>query len=379
MKKFFLYSLFIIALALSPSIATANEYGGVGGRPANPREDNPRSESIFIYELEPGQSVTDGVQVFNNTDTPRTVRIGAVDGALSSSGAFACAQENDSKIGVGSWIELEQNTVQIPARDDRTVNFTITVPLSANVGEQGGCITLQDTQAEGSEEQGGIVLTFRSAIRVAVTIPGEIVKAISFGPIEFGQSKNDGTLYVATPSVLNNGNVSLDTDITTRIVSLFGLPVDETQGTYPVLPASTASWNFEFDAPFWGGLYRADVSASYNSNTEDTLGQESSDQRQTVRASSAYVFIPPAPLAAVAQLAVLGLIIAGLGLLFRRIRHQKIVAKRWHTYTAKEGDSIQKIAKARHISWKKLATANKLKAPYHLEPGHKLKIPPAKD
>ena len=379
MKKILLYSLFILTLALTPSIASANEYAGVGGRPANPREDNPRSESIFIYELAPGETFSDGVQVFNNTDSARTVRIGAVDGALSSSGSFACAQEKEPKIGVGSWITLSQNSVEVPARSDRTVDFTITVPQSASVGEQGGCITMQDTAAEGNEEQGGIVLTFRSAIRVAVTIPGDIVKEISFGPITFKQSENDVSLYIATPSVLNNGNVSLDTDITTNIVSFLGIPVAQVEGTYPVLPASTASWNFEFDAPFWGGFYRADVTASYNSNVEDSLGQESSDQRQTVSSSSAYIFIPPAPLAAAAQIAVLALIIAGITLLVRNLRHKRVVAKKWHTYTVKEGDSVQKIAKARHISWKKLATANKLKAPYHLEPGHKIKIPPAKD
>ena len=32
----------------------AIEYGGFGGRPAYPRADNPRTESIFIHTLEPG-------------------------------------------------------------------------------------------------------------------------------------------------------------------------------------------------------------------------------------------------------------------------------------------------------------------------------------
>jgi len=32
----------------------AIEYGGFGGRPAFPRADNARTESIFIHTLEPG-------------------------------------------------------------------------------------------------------------------------------------------------------------------------------------------------------------------------------------------------------------------------------------------------------------------------------------
>ena len=32
----------------------AIEYGGFGGRPAYPRPDNDRTESIFVHTLEPG-------------------------------------------------------------------------------------------------------------------------------------------------------------------------------------------------------------------------------------------------------------------------------------------------------------------------------------
>jgi hypothetical protein len=40
-------------LSVSFSVS-AIEYGGFGGRPAFPRENNARTESIFIHTLEPG-------------------------------------------------------------------------------------------------------------------------------------------------------------------------------------------------------------------------------------------------------------------------------------------------------------------------------------
>ncbi len=43
----------LIFLGCSFSVE-AIEYGGFGGRPAYPRADNPRTESIFLYTLEPG-------------------------------------------------------------------------------------------------------------------------------------------------------------------------------------------------------------------------------------------------------------------------------------------------------------------------------------
>jgi hypothetical protein len=43
----------LTVLGVSFSVS-AIEYGGFGGRPAYPREDNARTESIFIHTLEPG-------------------------------------------------------------------------------------------------------------------------------------------------------------------------------------------------------------------------------------------------------------------------------------------------------------------------------------
>lgn len=40
-------------MSFSPALY-AIEYGGFGGRPAYPRADNDRTESIFIHTLEPG-------------------------------------------------------------------------------------------------------------------------------------------------------------------------------------------------------------------------------------------------------------------------------------------------------------------------------------
>src|SRR5215472_6786570 len=89
-------------LILLPSVASAVEYGGVGGRPAYPRADNARTQSIFIHQLQPGQQVSDGVRVYNNTNKKRTITIQAVDSVLASDGAFACAQQADPRVDVGS-------------------------------------------------------------------------------------------------------------------------------------------------------------------------------------------------------------------------------------------------------------------------------------
>lgn len=376
MKKIILSTLLAFVISLIPVATMAVEYGGVGGRPANPREDNPRSSSIFIYELEPGQTYDDGVEVFNNTDQDRTIELAAVDSVLANDGAFSCAQNSESKVDVGKWITLDSETVTVAAGKSKVVNFTVTVPEDASVGEHSGCVTIQDTQKQASPEQGGVVLTFRSAIRVAVTIPGDIVKAVTVSNVGLQRNAEDANLFTIQPAVVNTGNVSLDTKLTVRLVSLFGTTVDSKDATYPVLPASTAKWNFDVNKPFWGGFYRADVTAAYNGNTEDVLGEESNNNEVTSSKSSTYVFIDPSPVALAIELGLLVLIGLLVALLIRKLRHRRHVQQHWTHYTVRDGDSLQKIAKHHGVSWKKLATANKVRAPYHLEPGTKLKVPP---
>lgn len=378
MKKIVITSILALVLSLIPASAFAVEYGGVGGRPANPREDNPRSQSIFIYELKPGDAYEDAVQVFNNTTDRRTIELHAVDSIAASDGAFACAQNMENKVDVGQWITLDKSSVTLDAGQDETVGFKIQVPDNASVGEHGGCIAMQDANKGDTQTQGGVVLTFRSAIRVAVTIPGDIVKALDVREVSLIRNEQNDKQYTIRPSVVNTGNVSLDTDLKIELATLFGTSIETKNATYPVLPRSPASWNFDFGRPFWGGWYKANVTATYNNNVADSLGEAASGELVSTSKSSGYVFIDPSPLALVIELLVIvGLaILAALGI--RKLQHRRHVRHHWKHYTVQEGDSLQKIAKHYGVSWKKLASSNHVRAPYHLEVGSKLKVPPKK-
>lgn len=375
MKRFILSLAAIISLVLSPMAVRAVEYGGVGGQPANPQSDNPRSQSIFIYTLNPGQQKQDGVRIYNNTNTSRTIAVGAVDSAISSDGAFACAQEVEPKKDVGTWVSLSTSTVTIPAGGSVVVPFTITAPVNSSVGEHDGCITMQDSNTQVATNQNGVVLSFRSAIRIVATIPGTIVKELAINDLKV---KLDGGQLQINPVVTNTGNVSLDTKVTTSLVSLFGKTVASTEGTYPILAKSTATWTVKLDRPFWGGFYKASVVTAFNGTANTQLGHTDGSAQITRKRNSAYMFITPAPLAAVAELAVLLAIATGILTLAYRLRHRSHIKHRWHTYTVKSGDTVKQIAEKNGLPWKKLATANHLKPPYDLREGRTIKIPPAK-
>jgi len=374
MKKIAFLLVFMLAVAIIPAVTSAVEYGGIGGRPANPRADNPRTQSIFVYELEPGQEQTDAVRVFNNTEETRTIKVGAVDSALASDGAFSCAQELEDKKDVGSWIQLSSASVTVAPGKSKDVPFTINVPSNVSVGEHGGCITIQDTQSTESTTQNGVVLSFRSAIRVAITIPGEIVKDLNFTQINTSADKDS---YIVRPTIENKGNVSLDTNVTVRLISLIGTVADTKEGTYPILPNSSASWSFQLSGPFWGGIYRAEAEAKFDGNVNTQLGESAGNESSNRTISSGYILIAPSPIAAVIEGFVALLLVAAIILGVKKRSHKRHVKHRWQTYVVKSGDTVKTVANAHNIPWKKLASSNKLKAPYDLEVGKKLRVPPS--
>lgn len=363
-------ALLIMGVLLLAPVAYAAENSGIGGKPANPRADNPRTESIFVYELSPGQSTTDAVEIYNNTDEQKAISVYATDSVISSGGAFACAQAADKIQDVGGWIKLQKTTVSLlPGRSEK-VPFTVQVPDYAEPGEHNGCIAIQEANVDPASVGNGIALSFRSAIRVAITVPGEIQKELT---IRDAQLRNKSDKLVGTILLRNNGNVSLDTAVTADLQNFFGTTVQSVSGTYPALPKTITELNFEYKKPYWGGLYRLNTTAAYNANIQETLGEGKIGQ--TVQKASSFVYVTPAPLALAIELAVLIGVLGLLLYLVQRYFLQPLAVKGYVDYKIKKGDDIQTIAAQAGVNWKHLAKVNKLKAPYALQKGQLLKIP----
>lgn len=364
----FIVSLMVLA-SLSMGVVSAQS-GSIGGKPANPEPDNLRSKSIFIETLAPGQTKTDTLQVINNTNDTKVVTLYGVDAVSSSGGAFACAQAADTRSEVGSWITLSQSSVTLDGGQSQNVPFTVTAPDNASPGEHNGCVVMQEEKATTFKE--GIGISFRTAIRVAVLVPGEVKKSLTLNPL--GVSRANGQL-VLHPSVTNSGNVSVDATIKPSLSTLFGTTIATQTNTFPVLRDQTADWNFEFEKPFWGGFYRAAYAVSYDASNNGVIGLKSAQSPTEVDGPSKLVFVAPAWQALLVELLVFGGVVAAIILVVRR-RHQKnSIARSWTNYSVKKSEHLRDIAAAHDISWKTLARANNIKAPYHLKTGQTIKVP----
>lgn len=359
----------MVVMGIAPTVKAA-ESGGIGGRPGQTDAASPRTKSIFIFELDPGDSSGNSVKVFNMSKERRTIDIYPVDSQIASGGALACAQKADERRSVGSWIVLAKSQVTLDPGVTELVPFTVDVPSSASPGEHNGCIAIQDAGQTPQAAGKGITLSFRSALRVAVTVKGDIKKGLEF--VNLQAQESNGLLRMST-TLRNIGNVSLDTTIDGRIKSLLGTTVRGMAGESSVLAGGESEHHFETEQLFWGGWYILSAKASYNANPAQGLGEKGD---MTTVSTSRLLFVVPRPVALVVELLIFAGATVGGVYLVRRYRMWRW--KRWGVrHAVQQGESIQSIAEEYRLKWRAIARVNHLKAPYDIKDGDILLILPS--
>lgn len=362
-----------VTVILLGSVSSSYAQKGLGGRPANPNPEVPRSSSIFIHTLEVGETVEDAVTVSNDSAEEQTIEVYATDGMITGTGAFSCRQQAEEKQGVGDWVKLDASDATLAPGEQKEIPFTITMPAQVDVGEHNGCIVFQAKEQDVDEAE-NMQLRFRSAVRLAIVVPGDIRKELSINTFDISH-ENGGYTYAT--SLQNTGNVSIDTDIQVVTKSLFGREVYRNGGEYPVLAREELDLQFRQDeAPFWGGFYTAQVMATYDTNPQ-VFGVEENESLRTIDGPSRTVFITPAPAALILYvlvLAAIGLAVYYLVITMRRRKEHD----QWESYTVKSHETLASLADSRAVSWKRVAKANKLKPPYIVQPGDRIKLPPYK-
>ena len=344
----------------------------VGGRPARPREDEPRTKSIFVHTIQPGQTVTDALLLKNDSDSPQSVITYAVDAETTNTGAFTCAQKSEQAASAGAWITMGASEATLPPHTSQEVPFTITAPAKADVGEHNACIAIQPKDDDG-ELKGNMRIRTRSAVRVALTVPGALHRQVDISGFSARSRDNAQTYDV---SVKNTGNVSADTRIDVTVYDLFGRQIHKDGGEFPVLREQTLDLGFKSQlTPLFGGFYHAHATISYGENAA-AFSTGTNGSRVTKSSANSLIFIWPSVwvmLAILMTVCLVATILIRRGVL-RRGRDAEFAS--WKNYRVKPGDTIASIAQTRHVSWKKLAKYNDIPEPYILNDRQTIKVPP---
>lgn len=384
-KGNYILMFWLVLIFTLPNISNAASFGV---KPAYPREDNPRSESIFVQTINPGEFAQEGVKVINSTGEDKNLILYARDSVKSSGGGFACTQLSEPPKGVGSWVSFDisnleediqnvkpgnlPNTIEIiiPKGTEILIPFKINVPKDASVGEHNGCVLIQEINQQ--KEETGVSLSLRSGIRVAVSVPGQVVRKLELS--DFIVDKKNKSIYLR-PSVKNIGNVSIDTQAGVKVSYFFGLPHKNFGGEFPVLRDEVYDFNFELKKPFWGGLYSARAVFTYDAGDNASIGVTSGEKPVKLKSERVWFFSTPTLLGLVLEIIIFFILLFGFAI-WRLGKKKKKWIKKWVEYEVSKDETLESISKKNKVHWELLVEVNKLKPPYTLKEGQTIKIPP---
>lgn len=368
-----LLAVVVLSSSYTMSVLAAPS-GGIGGRPAKPDPANPRTQSIFIHTLDKGESAEDAILLVNSSDRERAIELYAVDGVVSSGGAYSCRQKSEPIVGSGKWINLAKSEIVLAANSEEEVDFKVTVPDKADVGEHNACLVIADKDNDTVSEGGGIRIRTRQAVRVATTIPGDLHREVTLSSFTAKTGAKRGALF--NIELQNKGNVSADVNVGVRLISkLNDKEAYKEGGVYPILANEKLDLNFEQEkAPFWGGWYKARLKIEYNSSAA-LLGFNPNAGLAGEIISEQELFIMPSTEALVIMAASLLLLVLTVVLLLAKRSRMRSRRRKWKEYSVISGDSLESLSSGSKVKWKLLAKTNMMSAPYTLREGQVIVLP----
>lgn len=250
-NRLFAAAFVAVVLAVSTAPAASAEEGAADGvetswgvQPSS--EQGPDGRGAFVYELEPGESVTDYVGVSNLGAEPISVRVYAMDAVTTSDGAFTLPPAGTASKDVGAWVGVGGDEVfEIAPSTRLDIPFRLTVPPDASPGDHAGGVVaaLSELSASGDGAQ-QVAVDRRVGARIYVTVPGEQLPALAVGDVEVaydgGWNLFDGTATVAY-TLTNTGNMRVGGDVRLALDGPFGwrLGAAEPRSNPEILPGAS--------------------------------------------------------------------------------------------------------------------------------------------
>jgi hypothetical protein len=158
----------------------------------------------FNFALVPGQSITDGIVVANFSNRTLHFEIYGADLITARGGGLAPAQPTATMRGVGAWIRVAIPTLAVPAHEQMTAHFTVTVPAVVSSGQYLGALVAAANV--GITPQGNPIQA-RTALIAVVTVAGAAHPSASLTPLSMSGTPPGGITFGIT--LANTGNVLL--------------------------------------------------------------------------------------------------------------------------------------------------------------------------
>lgn len=239
-------------------------------RPAD--ADGADGRSWAELELDPGESVTESLELRNFGEQDVEFALHAADGYFTDTGRFTILPTSETSEAAGTWIELEQETVRVPAEGRAVVDYTVTVPEDTTPGDHPAGVAAA-IGSQGTDADGNVVdVQSRVGFRVMTRVTGEVAPALDVAVS--GDYRLDwnpfrpGTMDIAY-TVTNTGNVRLGADTAIRLGGLGGDTDQPGIAIEEIAPGETRSGTAELRGVWPIGPLTASLEASGRAVTAD--------------------------------------------------------------------------------------------------------------
>lgn len=355
--------------------ASAVNTGTVGILPAYPDPNVSFSNSWFIYHLDLGKSKDDAVRVINNKQETAIIKLYAVDATITTDGGFALLSEEDARNDVGGWVKLALNEVEIPAKSEKLVPFTITIPKDADAGDHAGGIIMQEIEGPSSQPAitgTGVKIVTRVGVRIYETVPGEVRRDSSISRFDWQMQPNEKAGTIAKffgfdqktlffLGIENKGNMKISPKAKIEVKNIFGRTVGSiaTEEMGVVFPRTKT-----LDSVLaWPGM---PIAGRYTAKLEVDFGEGMNKGNEEI-------VIWAVPYRLITILLFLLVFVVIMRLFLQYINEAR--KERMPIYTVKTGDTLASLSNKLQVNWKRIARTNDIKKPFEIRPGQKLFVP----
>lgn len=181
----------MVSAALLSTPAIAQEGGGATAFVARPADGSPVAAQggwFHFAQAAPGTELPAELALRNDGTAPLSLRLAAVDAGTAQRGGVAYGLPGDAVEQVGSWVDLERDTVELPPGSSAVVAFTVRVPGDAVPGDHlGGVAVWAPGEAgESAAHDGmapGVVISTRQVLAVQVEVPGAVTRRLEISDV----------------------------------------------------------------------------------------------------------------------------------------------------------------------------------------------------
>lgn len=166
------------------------------------------SGSYFEVTMAPGETLQLQVELANFGEAAVDARTFAADAYTIINGGLGIRLDGEPTSGATRWLDYPSEELTLESETAIVRAFTVSVPENVTPGEYLTALVIQNAEATGGNDTGGVSLkqVNRQAISVAIDVPGERTPDLAIGSAEH--------LMVAGRSVIrtgveNPGNVRL--------------------------------------------------------------------------------------------------------------------------------------------------------------------------